>query len=93
MPVLKSVREYEDYADFLASADGGDNIAALSAIYCMDQQADYYTSPAFVGSSTARDVVGDLMITCFNIKDGDTVDAEIEEAFAQALKKCINSVD
>ena len=88
VPVIKSVAENEVYADFLSKADGGDYIAALSAKVCLEQQNDYFTSPAFVGSSTARDQVGALLSSCFTIPDDADVDAEIQKRFDEALEAC-----
>jgi hypothetical protein len=70
VPVIKSVAENPVYAEFLANADGGNYISALSAKVCLEQQEAYYTSPAFVGSSVARDAVGSLLIKCLTIADG-----------------------
>ena len=86
VPVLKSVAEHPVYADFLAKADGGDYVAALSAKVCLEQQDAYYTSPAFNGSSTARDEVGDLVNRC--LTEAGDIDSVIEKAFADAVKKC-----
>ena len=75
------------YKDFLNKAsgykatDGG--ITALSAKVCMEQQAWYYTSPAFVGSSEARDQVGELMTSVF------TGTKTVEDAFKYAVEMCI----
>ena len=88
VPVIKSVTGNEVYADFLAKADGGDYVSALSAKVCLEQEDAYYTSPAFNGSSTARDEVAGLMPKCFNIPDGSDVEAEIEKAFEEAVQKC-----
>ena len=88
VPVIKSVTENAVYADFLAKADGGDFVSALSAKVCLEQEDAYYTSPAFNGSSTARDEVAGLMPKCFNIPDDADVDAEIEKAFEEAILKC-----
>src|SRR5699024_3957244 len=74
VPVIKSVAENEIYADFLANADGGDYISALSAKVCLEQEEAYYTSPAFNGSSTARDQVGALLSKCLTADDGGDVD-------------------
>jgi len=87
VPVLKSVAEHPVYAEFLASADGGDYIAALSAKVCLEQQDAYYTSPAFNGSSTARDEVGALLVKCL-VENAADVDAMIESAFEAAVKAC-----
>ena len=54
------------------------------------KQNAYYTSPAFNGSSTARDQVGALLTKCLTMF-GDDVDAQIDKAFEEAVKKCIYS--
>ena len=87
VPVLKSVAEHEGYKAFLDSADGGDNVAALSAKICMEQEKAYYTSPAFNGSSTARDEVGTLLTKCLSAEAAD-VDALIKQAFEDAIDEC-----
>ncbi len=88
VPVLKSVAENPVYADFLNKADGGDFISALSAKVCLQQEKAYYTSPAFNGSSSARDQVGLLMQSAFTSDDGGNLDALIDELFAKAVKEC-----
>ncbi len=87
VPVLKSVGENPVYAEFLNNADGGNNIAALSAKVCLQQESAYYTSPAFNGSSTARDQVGALLTKCLTLT-GDDVEAQIEAAFQDAVDEC-----
>ena len=86
VPVLKSVAENPVYKEYLNSADGGDYVTALSAKVCLDQQSAYYTSPAFNGSSTARDQVGSLMSQCL-VMTGD-VDSQIANAFQLAIEEC-----
>lgn len=87
VPVIKSVNENEYYADFIASADGGNYVSALSAKVCLEQADAYYTSPAFVGSSTARDQVGTLLTKCLSTNTGD-VDGMIDDAFEDAIDEC-----
>ena len=87
VPVLKSVGENPVYASYLESADGGNYISALAAKVCLEQQDAYYTSPAFNGSSTARDQVGALMTKCLPLTGSD-VDAKIAEAFQDAIDEC-----
>ena len=86
VPVLKSVGENPVYKDYLASADGGAYVSALSAKVCLEQESAYYTSPAFNGSSTARDQVGALMSKCLTLT-GD-IDAQIAAAFQDAIDEC-----
>ena len=87
VPVLKSVSENEYYAEFLNKADGGDYVTALSAKICLEQQNAYYTSPAFNGSSAARDQVGALMTKCLPMT-GNNIEADILEAFEDAIAEC-----
>ena len=87
VPVLNSVGENPVYASYLESADGGNYISALAAKVCLEQEHAYYTSPAFNGSSTARDQVGALMNKCLTITS-ENPDAEIESAFEDAIDEC-----
>ncbi|MBR0326553.1 MAG: extracellular solute-binding protein, partial [Clostridia bacterium] len=86
VPVLKSVSTNPVYADFIGKADGGDYVSALSAKVCLEQESAYYTSPAFMGSSDARDAVGLLIQTCL-VEPGDA-DAVIDKAFKEAITTC-----
>ncbi len=89
VPVLESVSENAIYADFIKSANGGDNIAALSAKVCLEQKDAYYVSPAFNGSSEARDQVGALMQYCMvEFKNASDKDAMIKKAFEDAVAEC-----
>ena len=88
VPVIKSVEDDEYYANFLSKADGFKQIAALSAKVCIQQVDSYYTSPAFNGSSEARDQVGALMQKCFTAEAGSDVMAMIKKAFADAVSEC-----
>lgn len=99
VPVIKSVVDYtigegddayKPYQEFLDSADGGDNVAALSAKVCMEQEKAYYTSPAFNGSSTARDQANGIINAslCINGTDAKAVEAEIRKIFQNALNEC-----
>lgn len=87
VPVLKSVKDNPVYKAFLDGADGGDSIAALSAKVCVEQEQAYYTSPAFNGSSKARDQVGSLVTKVFGLPD-EGLDAAINKAFEDALYEC-----
>ena len=89
VPVIKSVENNTVYADTLAHADGGDNIAALSTKVCLEQADAYYTSPAFNGSSTARSQVGALLPKCLTLKEADgDIDTQIATAFKDAIDEC-----
>ena len=87
VPVIKSVKDNPVYASFLASADGYNYISAMAAKIGLEQQNAYYTSPAFNGSSTARDQVGALLTKCLTMS-GDNLAKQIEAAFEDAVAEC-----
>ncbi|MGN0794932.1 MAG: extracellular solute-binding protein [Aristaeellaceae bacterium] len=85
VPVLKSVSENPVYAEFLNSADGGDFVSALSAKVCLAQADAYYTSPAFNGSSEARDQAANIITKSLPAKN---IDAVIDDIFQDAIDEC-----
>ena len=87
MTVIKSAAENPIYADYLASADGGAFLAALAIKTGFETADASFTSPAFNGSSVARDQVGALLNKCLTMS-GDDLDAQIEEAFEDAVVEC-----
>ena len=87
VPVLKSVGENPAYAAFLAKADGGAYISALSAKICLEQEKAYYVSPAFNGSAIVKKEVGALLVRCLYERTTD-VDKLIDGAFEEAIEEC-----
>ena len=85
-PVIQSVKENPIYADFLASYSTA-KIQAYAVKVALDQADAYYVSPAFNGSSVARDQVGLLMQKCMALTGGD-LDAAIKRAFEEAVSEC-----
>ena len=90
VPVIKSVNEDEVYQDFMAKANGyKSGIAATSAKMCLEQADSYFVSPAFNGSSKARDEVGLLMQVCFSSYEKATDKlGMIKKAFDDAVAEC-----
>lgn len=90
VPVIQSVQTNKTYKEFLDKADGYNNVAALSAKVCLEQANYYYTSPAFNGSSKARDEVGGLVKSIFSIdsEDGAEIDSKIMKFFQDAVAEC-----
>lgn len=80
-PVIDSVYDNDIYLSFLDNEDGGKFITARSNKVALSQSDWYYTSPAFVGSSEARDQVGTLLDSA--IQGNQTID----EAFLSALNE------
>jgi len=87
MPVLKSVTDNENYAAWLAKANGYEQLVATCVKTGIEGRDDYFVSPAFNGSSTARTQVGALLIKCLSTQT-DNVDALIDEAFEAAIDEC-----
>ncbi len=90
VPVIQSVKENPVYAEWLSKADGGNYITALSCKVALEHADSYYVSPAFNGSSTARDQVGLLLQKCL-VDSGTDADAFIKKAFADAVTACKES--
>ena len=82
VPAVTTVNDIPAYQEHLSKADGGDNISALAAKVCMEQEEWYFTSPAFIGSSEARDQVGNLMQA---VLSGSK---DIDKAFSDAIAEC-----
>ncbi len=89
VPVLKSAFELDAYKEFLSGANmTKDGIAALSAKICMEQESAYFTSPAFIGSSDARDEVGKLLVAYISAASTATQD-ELKQLFVDAYNRCV----
>jgi multiple sugar transport system substrate-binding protein len=90
MPVLKSVTENENYAGWLAKGNGYEYLVAKCVQIGIDGRDNYFVSPAFNGSSTARTQVGALLLKCLSGEAADdaAVDALINTAFQDAIDEC-----
>ena len=87
VPVMQSVMENETYAAHIAkaedkTADQKSTAPAYATKICMEQVENYFTSPAFIGSSEARTQVGNLIVQYFTGK------ADVNTAFADAVANC-----
>ena len=87
VPVLENVTDNAVYAEELANANGYEGLPLLATKVCLEQMDAYYTSPAFNGSSAARDEVGKLMRVCLTTSETDAV-AAIKKAFEAAIAEC-----
>ena len=88
MPVIKSAQSDETYAAWLGKANGGEFLTALVVKVGLEQADNYFTSPAFNGSSVARQQVGGLLAKCMSEKT-DNVDKLINDAFQAAYEECL----
>ncbi len=88
MPVLESVTENDAYAAWLAKGNGYEYLVAKCVQVGIDGRADYFVSPAFNGSSTARSEAGALLLKCLSGEPDGSLDAFIDQAFQDALDEC-----
>ncbi len=90
MPVLKSVTENEAYAAWLNKGNGYEYLVAKCVKVGIDGRDDYFVSPAFNGSSKAREQAGALLLKCLSGEAaGDAgVDALIDASFQDAIDEC-----
>lgn len=100
-PVIKSVQNDPVYQAWLdaSNSDGVDeetglpvwktsqNLTALSVKQALAQNDAYYVSPAFNGSSVARDQVGILLQDAL-VVTGDNISAQIDALFKKAINEC-----
>ena len=86
-PVIQSVQENQVYKTWLDKANGFNNLPALSAKLALSQSNAYFVSPAFNGSSVARDQVAKLMQDALVSTDAD-IDAKIKSLFKAAIDEC-----
>ncbi len=88
-PVLEYLDEkVPAYRDFLEQGDGYQNLKATVIKQCLAQADAMFVSPAFFGSSGARDQVGILMKNCFMDQpaSGQSVADMIKGHFAATIE-------
>ena len=88
MPVLESAQNDETYAAWLGKANGAEFLTALVVKVGLEEADTYFTSPAFNGSSVAREQVGTLLAKCMSEAATD-VDSLINNAFDEAYDECV----
>ncbi len=89
-PVTISAQTDPTYvSQYLDKANGRTLVGALAVKQCIAQANAYYTSPAFNGSSVAREQVGIMLANCLQLTGSvEQVNARINEIFAQAIELC-----
>ena len=90
MPVINSAKEMPQYANWLNNANSTANLVATVANLAFEQADAAFVSPAFNGSTKARDQVGALLQYCFTTPSTD-VDAMILKAFQDAITECLSN--
>ena len=90
VPVIKSVRNLEWFNNKLTAEHDNDTITYMAMDLCLQLEDYYYTSPAFKGSSTARDMAGVILKNCMEnyAKNEANIDSYIAQQFKDALDEC-----
>ncbi|MBR7116351.1 MAG: extracellular solute-binding protein [Clostridia bacterium] len=86
VPVIKSARFDPYYESFLETANGTTGITALGATVSLATADSCFTSPAFNGSTVAREQVGLKLTTCMT---ADWADSEVRAKILEELNKAI----
>lgn len=93
-PVRLSAYESEQYVDHINLDLEGktlfNKVAHLTSTPAVT--GAYFTSPAFIGSATAREQVGGIITQTLlekNYSDSHTLDQELDENFYNAMMECI----
>ena len=83
------------YIANMDKADGYDNVSYLSQKLCLGlsegkNYTKFFTSPAFPGSSTARDQVGELLVAIIKEEASKVPDVKafIKQQFEKAINEC-----
>ena len=84
MPVLESVVDNEIYKAWLEKRNGKDFLIPQCVYVGIEGRDGYFVSPAFKGSSKAREQVGALMLKCL----AGGADVDIDKAFKEAIEEC-----
>ena len=80
--IVDAVTVYESWLHY------SDSVVTEALMVAFEQQDAFFVSPAFIGSSAARDQVVQLMTYCLVTPTTD-IDAMIEQAFKMAIEECI----
>lgn len=87
MPIIKSADNDEGFKDFLSHTEGNANLQARVVKLSVQLRDKCITSPAFHGSSTAREQVGNLLVKVISEQTSD-VPKLIDDAFKRAISEC-----
>ena len=83
LPVIHSAMEHPDYVAWLNTANGYENLKQQALKVSIKNLDAAFDTPAFVGSSVAREEVGDLLVKCvFSDESDDSINQFFEEAIA-----------
>ena len=96
-PAVQSIQQNQTYANFLAKADSTDvnvrnkNLQAIAVRKTLEMKDYYFVSPAFNGSSAARDAMAELMKNCFRqTPEGSESAAQMIKGLFDKAEKDLN---
>lgn len=96
VPVLAAVQDDDYYQEYLNVSDelelkADEKIAAMAVNQCLKyvEKNSFFPSPAFDGSSQAREEMKTLVPACLQLSDsGAALEAAIKEKFQAAINNC-----
>ena len=92
IPVTNEAVETQGYQDYLAKAGehSKTGVSASAAEQAVAQQDYYFTSPAFVGSSVARQEVGAIIADVLEhqLSSGESIESYIADRLAEGVEEC-----
>lgn len=81
MPVLKSVANEPNYAEYLAGANNADGIQMLVMKLCMEQQEAYFALPGLTNSNTVCSKMGELL------EEAMRTNGDVKSLFGKAMNE------
>ena len=91
LPVVKSVKDIKSYQDRINAANTSTNMSGMAAKLCVEYKDAFFVSPAFYGSSTARDQMDIILNKCVLNDLGSSkeqITTGIKKIFENALAEC-----
>ena len=88
LPVVKSVMNIDDYADAIQNANTSNRMSGMAAKLCLEYKDAFFVSPAFYGSSEARDQM-DILLNQICTNNLGTTQEQIMEGIKQRFKNAL----
>lgn len=90
LPVTKTASQVEQYVAAMNAKNGFDHLPELAATFANEHSNMYFASPVFIGSSVAREQVGNLFneVMADQTINSSNIDSKIKSAFETAIQKC-----
>ena len=92
LPVIKSIQNFEPYANWLAEGTDTAHLEAYAARVTFANYDSLFTSPVFWGSAEARTQAETIINNSLKQSATEGVDALIDKIFADAVRRCKTAI-